>query len=594
MTNEAKFTYYMDDPSSNVLLIDGPWGVGKTFFVGKELSDYITSCEIKGIKCECVKLSLFGINDIKELKERLIEKTPSGESIINGIKKMGAGIINCAAKAKNLSFDANSFKFFKPSSDYVELKKKNTKVVIVMDDIERKDRKISLIEILGLIDSLKIEKTKIIIISNSVKFDGEDDENFKRFKEKIVDDEIRINHPSVETKKKVIISDYKDFYGECDNLRTIKKFDKYCKKYSIDDDNYLQNIVFDAMNALDMNIDYRQKWLEKASNDFAIDSEVRKNMGIDMNDEEGKKQIDKQMEYIKKAPLSECLFNILVDEKKYTRIDRKCLKDLCFSTVKILENKEFEKLKDLCKVKYISSERLRYKEYSDLFYAYDEDEYIEKTLDDMKKAIDSGEYDVASLLKFYCNLLLENYDFKKQENKLKCIEETIMDKISDEIVFDEYDYSDESLLLDPIIYYNKKEIIEGINEKFFEAIFKKFNTRFDTVDLDETYCDSFIRVFDNITIIYGKAYHYSKLNFDSLRELAERILYSIIAVFSRKQDLSEKEWKESKVLVDCIKNHMNFESLIRDSFINHMENKWVKALIKLNSIDMENNNDSNN
>ena len=66
---------FLDDTNSQVMLVEGQWGIGKTYLVDECIEEYIKNNK----KVKRVDLSLFGVSDLKELNERLMNASSFGE-----------------------------------------------------------------------------------------------------------------------------------------------------------------------------------------------------------------------------------------------------------------------------------------------------------------------------------------------------------------------------------------------------------------------------------------------------------------------------------------------------------------------------------
>lgn len=125
------------------IIVDGPWGAGKTTVVKQSLksNDY-------------TYISLFGLSNQQELIMRLIDK----------IDPLNISIVN------------NTF-FIRDDTEYLS----SDKNIIVLDDLERKNDSLYFESICGVLDSLTRIGFKIICIINSAKTDQK---KFEEFKEK--------------------------------------------------------------------------------------------------------------------------------------------------------------------------------------------------------------------------------------------------------------------------------------------------------------------------------------------------------------------------------------------------------------------------
>ena len=64
-----KMNLFFEDKKAHVLLIEGKWGIGKTFIVNKWLENYKNNKDI-----HIIKLSLFGMSTVLDLNTQLLEE----------------------------------------------------------------------------------------------------------------------------------------------------------------------------------------------------------------------------------------------------------------------------------------------------------------------------------------------------------------------------------------------------------------------------------------------------------------------------------------------------------------------------------------
>lgn len=201
---------------SNVLLIKGDWGVGKTYTVNSVLPrDKENTCY----------LSLFGVKNISDLNLQLLEKTSIKAKTI---KKAAKYLPDFGVGYEAISINFTPSKLFNILAD-MKFKDKKQKFFII-DDIERKDNKLSLLDIFGFIDSLHLKESKFILIMNDKEISRSDDaKSLKGLIDKTVDEILVINKPTIKTKcdvfgSKDILTYCNDAFLIADNLRIIKKF----------------------------------------------------------------------------------------------------------------------------------------------------------------------------------------------------------------------------------------------------------------------------------------------------------------------------------------------------------------------------------
>ena len=156
------------------ILINGDWGIGKSYFLEE---DYLKGKDY-------VKLSLFGLNNIEEVKSEIYAQLNKFLNFIkNGlINKLSGNNIRILGGIASISIP-----YFKNDiQSAIKRKCKKGDLIIVFDDLERKSTNINMEDILGIIESIStIENINIIIVANEKKITQEHDKTiFENFKEK--------------------------------------------------------------------------------------------------------------------------------------------------------------------------------------------------------------------------------------------------------------------------------------------------------------------------------------------------------------------------------------------------------------------------
>lgn len=159
------------------ILIDGTWGIGKTYAIKDALKERRNVCFV----------SLFGMKDVQQIFHetfyQLGLKDKNGiQKIISRLidviavfsKKVGVakGILESIIKEKEL--------FFELTKTFQELH------IIVIDDLERMNDSISMEEMFGIIDEIKrCNYVKVILVANTSEIRNK--EVFKKYSEKVID-----------------------------------------------------------------------------------------------------------------------------------------------------------------------------------------------------------------------------------------------------------------------------------------------------------------------------------------------------------------------------------------------------------------------
>lgn len=182
---------FISSATPEVMAIKGEWGVGKTFSWNKFLKEGAGRKQVSFEKYSYV--SLFGVNSLEAFKfsifENVIDRDLIGtEASIDSFKKNTSSLLKSLGK-KSVKFfhESSLLDGFNPAIESLSFLSLN-RILICIDDLERKGDDLKLRDILGLISLLKEQKKcKIVILLN----EGEEGlEEYKKYKEKVVDLEI--------------------------------------------------------------------------------------------------------------------------------------------------------------------------------------------------------------------------------------------------------------------------------------------------------------------------------------------------------------------------------------------------------------------
>lgn len=175
-----------DDRDNSMILINGEWGIGKTFFIEKTLK------KIENIEKIFIDVMLF--NSRKSLKDELfgeietiLEKNWIAAKSIREMSNYMDSIIESENKLINLALKFLKSKTFQKGKDGVEesIKKLNDKkIVVVIDNLERVLKKEDVIEIMGFLHEIQsIEKISFVVCADKEKLKEmiEDDNYVEKF-----------------------------------------------------------------------------------------------------------------------------------------------------------------------------------------------------------------------------------------------------------------------------------------------------------------------------------------------------------------------------------------------------------------------------
>ena len=502
--------------TDRAVLIDGPWGSGKTF----QVLEFLKSNE-KNKKIKIVYVSLFGKTSIDEIHTELFRQFHPIKSIG---RKAGKEILSIIPKAVGLINDSASLlipnlEFILKTDRTCKLNNNNINQIVVLDDLERVDfKKISFNDILGYFNSLLMEQLKIIVICNT---DEITDDNFIGFKEKIFDREYKISSTN-----KDIILNYFGVNNEALNEAIIKEFDNNLRLANRTNSFYKQ-----VVSKLD---NYNANWSTKISKQVLLWYCTLIVVGANSN-KYIKYEKDKTNEKEKKGDLSDFFsfelkenstgdkhIDLLVESVAYYSNDQlgyKNTKDIEFvlALVKLFyyneesglfpyfaSDKEKEENPLLCDVfylsdkekkeilnkqyKYIISEKCQNKtriyetirefcNYSDMFQFEQKEQ---KLIDFLIKHKEDFEHEMYHIINFAMH---DNIKFQSFSQKLnKCFNERLLNDYISKLLreYDEENYSSVLEILNELTTKTccletnsngnlvlKKEIIDAIEEKEF-------------------------------------------------------------------------------------------------------------------------------
>lgn len=182
---------YLTSSEAYALQIDGKWGVGKTYYLKNFMEKKFLNSEL-----QYIYFSIYGYNDLAELKKDLMLKIAI--ELSNGkLLKQGNKILRFLGK---FQWDNIFYQSATVISNYIleqikqkQLKKANSKIVVVIDDLERVSTNIQIEDVLGFIlnDLLEELSAKVIIASNSSEISND---RYKKIKEKVIGRTVKFSY----------------------------------------------------------------------------------------------------------------------------------------------------------------------------------------------------------------------------------------------------------------------------------------------------------------------------------------------------------------------------------------------------------------
>jgi hypothetical protein len=179
---------------SNVIALSGKWGTGKTH-LWNEVKDGSSDEKIK----KALYVSLFGLSSVDQIKRKLIEMAIPGVESHGGIFDSLKSLFKVGVKAASEHYKAlaalNDLNLLFMAPAVLR------DIVIVIDDIERKHEKLGIDEVLGFIDEYsKQYGSRFVLVLNDDQLSSKGDQEklWATFREKVIDQEIRLSTTSEE------------------------------------------------------------------------------------------------------------------------------------------------------------------------------------------------------------------------------------------------------------------------------------------------------------------------------------------------------------------------------------------------------------
>lgn len=221
----------IEDQSYRCILIDGAWGIGKSYMVEKALED------LKGRTCF---VSLFGMDNAQQIYHeilfQLFFQTPDGGKMVKWLRDATKFLGNFNWKAKTINTVLES-RFSEQDAVVILSRRFETKHVIVIDDLERCENNLSLREMFGVVEALKqCNNIQVVIIANTDEIEAKED--FEKYNEKVIDRVFRVTEYSNKVKWGELYVEpgfAVDFFSrhKTINLRTVKKAQNFYKDVSL-------------------------------------------------------------------------------------------------------------------------------------------------------------------------------------------------------------------------------------------------------------------------------------------------------------------------------------------------------------------------
>ena len=235
----------IENQSYRCILIDGVWGIGKSYVVEKALEDK---------KDRTCMVSLFGMDNVQqiyhEILYQLLLHTSNGGKVVEFLKDSFRILGNFDDRAKSVSTILESH-FSEEDMVNSITRKFDEGHIVVIDDLERCKESIELRDFFGVVEKLKSNNhIQVVLIANSEEVT--DKKDFEKYKEKVIDRTFTIteNSRSANWSKLGIQGDFADELCKkhpIKNLRTLQKAQNFyndVKQYaeSIHDEMFMNEV----------------------------------------------------------------------------------------------------------------------------------------------------------------------------------------------------------------------------------------------------------------------------------------------------------------------------------------------------------------
>jgi hypothetical protein len=303
---KSQINSFLNSETPEVMAIRGKWGVGKTYFWKQILGEAQEKNHIKLDKYAYV--SLFGINCLEAMKfsmfEQVVDKKLIGkeasvetfksnaEKLLKSLGRKSVHIFQGIPVVKNFGSAINSISFLSLQ-----------KVLLCIDDFERKGDNLSAKDVLGLVTILKEQKKcKVVLILNDESFEDKARDDYKIFREKCIDIELEFS-PSASDCSSIAITG-QDRVSEklkelieklgINNIRIIKKIERVGRLLEKALSKFEIEVLNQALHSLSL-----FSWCYYTINDISPDFNYVKNIGNRMFDifDDSKEESDEEKQW---------------------------------------------------------------------------------------------------------------------------------------------------------------------------------------------------------------------------------------------------------------------------------------------------------
>lgn len=163
------------------ILIDGPWGCGKTFEVQKFIVKH---------KKECAYVSLFGLETLDEINTEIFKQCNPKLAKVVAVSSVVSKAISAVPYVGGID---SALSYVLGNYDQNKIKKSK---IIILDDLERLSIKIEYKDLVGYINRLFMGEVRIVCLVSLQNFGGDErrKNDFLEFREKVFDSCLTISN----------------------------------------------------------------------------------------------------------------------------------------------------------------------------------------------------------------------------------------------------------------------------------------------------------------------------------------------------------------------------------------------------------------
>lgn len=162
------------------IMFDGKWGIGKTYAIDDALKEQENVC----------KISMFGLQSSQQIYHEALFQLALKNNKAGKFGKTAANILKGVAKVWDKAAQAKDVfqSIVKERELFLLLSREFDSLhIIVIDDLERISKKVSLEEVLGIVEELKTcNYVRVILVTNTKELQDSDG-IFEKYKEKVID-----------------------------------------------------------------------------------------------------------------------------------------------------------------------------------------------------------------------------------------------------------------------------------------------------------------------------------------------------------------------------------------------------------------------